>query len=62
MTNQINRTQAAELQRQELICECHSLIAAIARKPACLKLLGLAQHYLRLLASYKANRSRHRAN
>ena len=45
----------AERERGDLISECHSLIAAIAYKPSCLKLLGLARNHLRLLVGYKSN-------
>ena len=50
----------AERERQELLKECHSLIAAIAHKSSCLKLLGLARNHLKMLASYKSNRWRQR--
>ena len=45
----------AEAERGDLIAECHSLIVAIAYKPSCLKLLGLARNYLKMLASYKSH-------
>ncbi len=51
----------AEAKRGDLIAECHSLIVVIAYKPSCLKLLGLARNYLKLLAQYKANRRRSRS-
>ena len=50
----------AERERGDLIAECHSLIAAIAYKSSCLKLLGLARNHLKMLAQYKANRTRSR--
>jgi hypothetical protein len=50
----------AEAERGDLVSECHSLIVAIAYKPSCLKLLGLARNHLKLLVQYKANRRRSR--
>ncbi len=47
---------AAERQRQELIQECHSLIALIANKPNCLKLLKIASDSLKMYAGYKIGR------
>ena len=50
----------AERERGALIAECHALIVEVAYKPSCLKLLGLARNYLKMLASYKSNRTRQR--
>ena len=50
----------AEVERGDLIQECHSLIALIGYKPSCIKLLGLARNHLRTLAQYKSNRVRRR--
>lgn len=50
------QTHAAELERQELIKSCHSLIAKIGYKASCIKLLKLAQTHLLMLSNYKANR------
>ena len=50
----------AERERGDLVSECHALIVAIAYKPSCLKLLGLARNHLKLLAQYKLNRRRSR--
>jgi hypothetical protein len=50
----------AEAERGDLVSECHALIVAIAYKPSCLKLLGLARNHLKMLAQYKANRTRSR--
>ena len=46
----------AERERQELLKDCHCLIAAIGHKSSCLKLLGLARNHLKLLVGYKSNR------
>lgn len=60
MTSDHQATERAERERGDLIAECHSLIVAIAYKPSCLKLLGLARNHLKMLASYKSNRTRQR--
>ncbi len=54
--NENQQTHAAELERQELLKSCHSLIAKIGYKASCLKLLTLAQNHLLILSNYKANR------
>jgi hypothetical protein len=43
----------AELERERLIAECHSLIAAIASKPGSIKLLRGGVLSLRLYAAKK---------
>ena len=45
-----------ELERQQMIKECHSLIDAIAYRSGCIKLLTLAKTHLEMLANYKGNR------
>jgi len=46
----------AEVERADLVHECHSLIVAIAYKSSSIKLLNLARNYLKMLAEYKGNR------
>lgn len=46
----------AELERQQLVKECHSLIAAIASRPGSTKLLRGILPMLEIYANYKANR------
>lgn len=53
---QIDLAHAAELERQQLIKQCHSLVAAIASKPSSIKLLRGILPMLEIYASYKANR------
>lgn len=60
MTSDHQATERAERERGELVSECHSLIVAIAYKPSCLKLPGLARNHLKMLAQYKVNRTRMR--
>ena len=50
----------AEVERSDLIQECHSLITLIAYQLSCIKLLNLARSHLMMLAQYKANRMRRR--
>jgi hypothetical protein len=58
----MNQTQQfhAELERQELIKQCHRLISAIAYRPGYIKLLTLAKNHLETLAQYKGNCQRSR--
>lgn len=56
MTSSEQAILRAERDRSDLIAECHSLIVAIAYKPSCLKLLGLARNHLKMLSGYKSNR------
>lgn len=49
-----------ELERQQLIKECHSLLALIAQKPYAIKLLHSARDGLLLVAGYKSNRIKRR--
>ena len=58
MTSSEQAIRKAEVERGDLVSECHALIVAIAYKPSCLKLLGLARNHLKMLAQYKANRTR----
>ena len=44
-----------ELERQELLKECHSLVSAIGRKPYAAKLLKAAKNGLMLYLDYKNN-------
>jgi hypothetical protein len=57
--NELQQPQS-ELERQDLIKQCHSLISAIAHRPGCIKLLALAKAQLEMLAQYKTNRQRSR--
>ncbi len=52
---------AAELERQQLIKKCHSLVAAIANRPGSTKLLRGILPTLEIFAGYKANRRKYRA-
>ncbi len=45
-----------ELERRELIEQCHRLINVIAYRPCCIKLLTLSKSHLQMLANYKGNR------
>lgn len=47
-----------ELQRQQLLRDCHGLIAAIGQKPYSNKLLRSARESLEKCLEYKANRGR----
>jgi hypothetical protein len=47
----------AELERQELIKQAHSLIAAIASRPGSTKLLRTIVPILKLYATYKKSRA-----
>lgn len=56
----MSQNHAAELERQELIKRCHSLVAAIANRPGSIKLLLGIVPTLEIFAGYKSNRrSRH---
>lgn len=55
----MNETQY-ELERRELIEQCHRLINVIARSSCSIKLLSLAKSHLEMLANYKGNRQRAR--
>jgi len=57
--NENQQTHAAELERQQLIKQCHSLIAAIASRPGATKLYGIMPT-LEQYAAYKQNRRRFR--
>jgi hypothetical protein len=46
----------AELEREQLIRHCHSLVAAIANRPGSTKLLKGIVPMLEIYANYKANR------
>jgi hypothetical protein len=54
----MSESYAVELERQELIKKCHSLVAAIANRPGSIKLLKGILPTLELFAAYKANRKR----
>ena len=51
---------AAELERQALLKDCHSLIAEIGKKAYANKLLRSARESLLRCLAYKANRQRTR--
>jgi hypothetical protein len=53
---------AAELERQQLIRQCHSLVAAIANRPGSTKLLKGILPTLEVFAGYKANSLRQRSH
>ncbi|MBA2748905.1 MAG: hypothetical protein H0U45_09245 [Tatlockia sp.] len=53
---------AAELERQQLIRQCHSLVAAIANRPGSTKLLRGIVPTIETFAGYKANVSRQRSH
>ena len=44
-------------ERDHVLAECQTLLYQIARKPSCIKLLGLARAHLRMLVAYKSRRS-----
>lgn len=50
----------AELERQQLIKQAHSLVAALASRPGATKLLKGVMPTLELYAGYKSNRVRRR--
>lgn len=52
----MNQNHAAELEREQLIRHCHSLVAAIANRPGSTKLLKGIVPMLEIYANYKANR------
>lgn len=52
------QSHAAELERQQLLRDCHGLIAAIGHKPYSNKLLRSARDSLERCLEYKANRKR----
>lgn len=54
----MNETTRYELQRQELLKECHTLVAKIGQSAYSLKLLKLAKDALETVAGYKSNRLR----
>ena len=56
--DEINRLDAAENQRIELVKICHGLFNQIGYKAYHTKLLRLAETYLKMLAGYKAGRGR----
>ena len=53
-----NAITAAQIERDRLCEECFQMLYKISRKASCLNLLGLALAHLKILAEYKANRSR----
>ena len=56
MNHHSEQAIAAELERQGLIKECHSLIALIAQSPYSVRLLKAARDGLLLYAGYKNTR------
>ena len=58
--NESQQTHAAELERQQLIKQAHSLVAAIASRPGATKLLKGIMPTLEMYAGYKSNRVRQR--
>lgn len=62
--NGAQENHAAELERQQLIKQAHSLVAAIASRPGATKLLRGIMPTLELYAGYKSNcvRRRQRGN
>jgi hypothetical protein len=50
------KESSQELERQQLLQECHSLIASIGQSPYSIKLLKAARNALLLTAGYKAHR------
>lgn len=57
---QIDLAYTAELERQQLIKQCHCLVAAIASRPGSVKLLRGIIPMLEIYAGYKTNRVRRR--
>ncbi len=53
----MSQNHAAEVERQELIKRCHSLVAAIANRPSSIKLLRGILPMLETFAGYKVRRS-----
>lgn len=53
---QTDLAHAAELERQQLIKQCHCLVAVIASRPGAIKLLRGILPMLEIYAGYKANR------
>jgi hypothetical protein len=53
----MSQNHAAEVERQELIKHCHSLVAAIANQPGSIKLLRGILPMLETFAEYKVRRS-----
>lgn len=47
---------AAELKRQELLAQCHGLVARIGQRPNSIKLLMGAKQALEVFANYKQGR------
>ncbi|MBW4639790.1 MAG: hypothetical protein KME05_16450 [Gloeocapsa sp. UFS-A4-WI-NPMV-4B04] len=56
--NEVHQSHAAELERQDLIRQCHCLIAVIANRPTSVKLLRKVVPMLQIYAGYKASRAR----
>lgn len=56
----MNQSYIAELERQQLIKHCHSLIAEIANRPGAVKLLRGIVPTLERFARYKASSKRQR--
>lgn len=59
MNHHSEQAIAAELERQQLIKQAHSLVAAIASRPGATKLLRAVVPMLQMYAAYKTTR-RHR--
>ena len=57
---QSNLAYNAELEHQQLVKQAHCLVAAIANRPASVKLLRKVIPMLEIYAGYKANRVRRR--
>lgn len=55
---QTNPTHAAELERQQLLAECHGLVALIEQKRYAVRLLRSARCGLLLYCNYKECRQR----
>lgn len=58
MDDQQTAIARAEIERDRLCAHCFKLLYKISRKPSCIKLLGLAQAHLEMLAEYKTGRGR----
>ena len=50
------QSHAAELERQQLLAECHGLVALIGQKPYAVRLLKAAKNGLMLYCKYKEGR------
>jgi hypothetical protein len=54
------QSHTADLERQQLIKQCHCLVAVIASRPGAIKLLRGVIPMLETYAGYKRNRARRR--